>query len=62
MEIKKTTKFDGKIKGCHFEDGKVFDGDGVEIDLIALLQKAYEDRYFDISTTTKTEEIIDLDM
>lgn len=60
LELKKTTKWDGKLKGIRIEDGQIVDGDGVIIDLVDVLQKAYGDSTFDLSTTTKMEEIIDL--
>lgn len=61
MELKKTVKYDGKLKGLHICDGQCIDNEGEVIDLMAILEKAYADRLFDLSTTTKTEEIIDLD-
>lgn len=60
LELKKTTKWDGKLKGIRIEDGQIVDGDGVIIDLVDVPQKAYGDSTFDLSTTTKMEEIIDL--
>ena len=61
MEIKKTVKYDGKLKGIRIVDKNVVDENGEVIDLIAMLAKAYEDKSFDLSTTTKEEEIIELD-
>lgn len=61
MELKKTTKWDGKLKGVRIVNNQVVDSDGVIVDLIDVLSKAYSDAIFDISTTTKIEEIIDLD-
>lgn len=61
MELKKTIKYDGKIKGLHIVDGKLVDGDGEIIDILDVLEKAYGEKPFDLSTTTKTEEIINLD-
>lgn len=61
MELKKTTKWDGKLKGVRIVNNQVVDSDGVIVDLIDVLSKAYSDDIFDISTTTKIEEIIDLD-
>lgn len=60
MELKKTIKYDIKEKGLHIVDGQVINGDGVAIDLIDLLSKAYGDGPFDLSTTTKVEENYDL--
>lgn len=61
MELKKTVKFDGKIKGLHIVEGRLIDTDGEIIDIMDILSKAYGERPFDLSTTTKTEEIINLD-
>ena len=61
MELKKTVKYDGKLKGVHIVDENVVDADGTVIDLIAILKKAYGEMPFDLTTTTKTEEIIDID-
>lgn len=61
MELKKTTKWDGKLKGVRIVNNQIVDSDGVIVDLIDVLSKAYSDAIFDISTTTKVEEIIDLD-
>ena len=47
MELKKTIKYDGKLKGLHMVEGQLVDLNG--------------EKPFDMSTTTKTEEIIDLD-
>lgn len=61
MTIKKTIKYDGKLKGIHFEDGMLLDGEGLEIDLLDYLFKAYGESPFDLSTTTKSEEEIEVD-
>ena len=61
MELKKTIKYDGKIKGLHVIDGQLVDSDGEIIDIMDILSKAYGEKPFDLSTTTKTEEIINLD-
>ena len=61
MELKKTVKYDGKLKGLHMVDGQLVDMDGEIIDILDIFEKAYGDKPFDMSTTTKTEEIIDLD-
>ena len=60
MEIKKTIKYDGKIKDAHFVDGELFNADGESIDLLEILEKVYGEREFTITTTTKTEEILDV--
>lgn len=61
MELKKTVKYDGKIKGLHIVDGNLVNNEGEIINIIDVLTKAYGEKPFDLSTTTKTEEIIDLD-
>ena len=61
MEIKKTVKYNGKIKDAHFVDGELFNADGESIDLIEILEKVYGECEFTISTTTKTEELLDVD-
>lgn len=62
MELKRTTKLDGKLKGLHFENNDLVDENGEIIDLNKHLKAAYEDRYFDLSVTTKDEEIIEIDI
>ena len=59
MELKKTVKYDGKLKGVHIVDENIVDSDGMVLDLISVFKKAYGEMPFDLSTTTKTEEIID---
>lgn len=61
LELKKTTKWDGKLKGIRIEDGQVVNVDGEIIDLIDILEKAYSDKYFDLSVTAKEEEIIPIE-
>lgn len=61
MELKKTVKYDGKLKGLHMVDGKLVDITGEILDINEVFEKAYGDMPFDLSTTTKTEETIDLD-
>lgn len=61
MEVKKTVKYDGKLKGIHIVDNNIVDAEGEIIDLISVLSKVYKDSYFDLSTTTKEEEIIDVE-
>lgn len=61
MELKKTVKYDGKIKALHMVDGKLVDMNGEIIDILEIFEKAYGDMPFDLSTTTKSEEKIDLD-
>lgn len=59
MEIKKTIKYDGVMKNISFVNGKLIDEDGIVIDLMGDLARVYGEKKFNISTTTKTEEIID---
>lgn len=61
MELKKTVKYDGKLKGVTIVDGQVVSSDGEIIDLIDMLSKAYGTGAFDLATTTKYEELINLD-
>lgn len=62
MEIKKTTKYDGKLKNLSIINNQIFNEDGEIIDLIQYLSKAYGDKFFDLSTTTKVEELIDIEL
>lgn len=62
MELKKTTKFDGKLKALHFEGDTLVNEDGEIIELEKYLHKAFGDKYFDISTTTKEEELIEINV
>lgn len=61
MEVKKTTKYDGKLKGVRIVNKNIVDADGEIIDLVSVLSKVYGDNVFDLSTTCKEEEIIDVD-
>lgn len=61
IEIKKTTKYDGKLKGIRIIDNNVIDEDGEIIDLVNFLSKAYGEKVFDLSTTAKEEEIIEIE-
>ena len=61
MEVKKRTKYDGKLKGVRIVNNNIVDADGEIIDLVSVLSKVYEDNVFDLSTTCKEEEIIDVD-
>lgn len=59
MDVKKTIKVDGKLKGVRIINHALMTEDGEIINLIGLLESVYGDSAFDIGTTTKTEEIID---
>lgn len=61
LEVKKTTKYDGKLKSIRVIDGNIVDENGEVIDLISALSKAYGENMFDLSTTSKEEEIIDIE-
>lgn len=61
MELKKTVKYDGKLKDIHFENGILLDSNDEPVDLYEILSLAFENSYFTLTTTTKTEEVIDLD-
>lgn len=61
IEVKKTTKYDGKLKGVHIVDNNIVDSEGEIIDLVSVLSKVYGEGFFDLSTTAKEEEIIDVE-
>lgn len=60
MELKKTTKWDGKLKDVRIVNDQLMDSDGCIIDIVDILSKAYGDLAFTISVSAKQEEIIDL--
>lgn len=62
MDVKKTVKYDGKIKGLHFEGNELIDENGEVIELNRYMKAAYADKLFDISVTAKEEEIIEYEM
>lgn len=62
VELKKTTKMDVKLKALHFEGDVVVNEDGEIIDIVKHLQAAYGDKYFDLSTTSKVEEIEEIEV
>ena len=61
IELKRTTKWDGKIKGLHFEGNFLVDENGEVVNLNEWLKAAYEDRSFDLSVTSKEEEILEIE-
>ena len=61
MEIKKSITYNGKLKGVSFINGKLIDEDGTIIELMTILQNVYGDKPFDISTSSKKEQLIDAD-
>ena len=62
MELKKTTKIDGKLKDLHFKGNALIDENGEVIDIAKYLKAAYGDKCFNLSTTTKEEEILDVEV
>jgi len=61
MELKRTQKWDAKMKALHFEGDTLINEDGEIIDLLKHLKAAYDGKFFDISFTAKEEEIIEVD-
>ena len=59
MEFKKQINYTGKVKGLQIVDGKFIDADGEVLDLVSMLAGVYGDMAFDLSTTAKTDEIIE---
>lgn len=59
MEFKKQINYTGKVKGLQIVDGKFIDADGEVLDLVAMLAGVYGDMAFDLSTTAKTDEVIE---
>ena len=62
MEIKKVTKWDGKIKGLHFEGNVLVDENGEIVNLNEHMKAAYADKTFDLSVTAKEEEILECEI
>lgn len=60
MDIKKTVKYDGKFRGLHFEENELIDENGEVIDLNKHMKAAYGDKYFDLSTSSKEEEMLEI--
>ena len=61
IELKRTTKWDGKIKGLHFEGNVLVDENGEIINLNELLKAAYQEKCFDLSVSSKEEEILEIE-
>ena len=61
MDVKKTIKWDGKIKGLHFEENELIDENGEVVNLNEWMKAAYGDKCFDLSVTAKEEELITID-
>ena len=62
LELKLTKKWDGKIKGLHFEGNVLIDENGEVVNLNEWMKAAYADRTFDLSVTAKEEEIIECEV
>ena len=61
MDFKKQINYSGKIKGLQIVNGKFVDTDGEIINLAEILASVYGDMSFDLSTTAKSEEAIDVE-
>lgn len=62
IEVKRTTKWDGKIKGLHFEGNALIDENGEIVSLNEWVRAAYADKVFDVSVTAKEEEILEVEI
>lgn len=62
IEIKKVIKWDGKLKGLHFEGNELIDENGEIINLNEHMKAAYDDKVFDLSVTAKEEEILEIEI
>lgn len=62
IELKRTTKWDGKIKGLHFEGNELIDENGEIVNLNDWMKAAYADKTFDLSVTAKEEEILECEI
>lgn len=62
MDVKKTVKWDGKLKGLHFEGNELIDENGEIIDLNKHMKAAYGNKTFDLSVTAKEEEILEIEV
>lgn len=61
MDFKKQTTYSGKIKEIRVVDGNFINKDGEVINLAEILGNVYPDMSFDLSTTAKSEEMIDVE-
>lgn len=60
MELKKSLSLTSKLKKIMFVDDKLVDENGEFIDLLAILKQFYgEEHPFDLSVSSKEEEIIE---
>ncbi len=61
IDAKKTEKIDVKFKDIVMKEGKVVDfEDGTVINLLANLEEIYGDRPFNLTCTTKEEEVLEV--
>ena len=62
MDFKKQTTYSGKIKELRIVDGRFIDKEGEIINLAEILGSVYSNNMpFDLSTTSKEEEMIDIE-
>lgn len=61
VEVNITTKTDISAKGCSIIDGQIVDNDGVIINIIEILEKAYGDAPFDLKSTKSIKESIEIE-
>lgn len=63
MDAKRTIKTDVKLKDLMFKDGELVEFEtGDPVNLLSCLEEVYKDETFTISCTTKTEEVIELEV
>ena len=60
MEFKKTEQLNSKIKGMRVIDNEFVDENGELINLLQILKNAYGTKPFDLSVTSKQEELIEM--
>lgn len=60
MEFKKTEQLNSKIKGLRIIDNAFVDEDGENVNLLQILKAAYGMTPFDLSVTSKQEELIEM--
>lgn len=59
MDFKKQITYSGKLKGIKVFNNNFVNSDGEIINLAEILSNVYGDMTFDLSTTAKSEELID---
>lgn len=45
MELKKTIKYDGKLKGLHMVEGQLVDLNGEIVDILEIFTRAYGENH-----------------